>query len=937
MALVLEFLILSLSIFLLFLLIKRNRTPKKACLPPGPVGLPFIGNLHQLGNSNLHEHLWRLSQKHGPLVYLRLGSRPALIVSSAKMAREIMKTRDLEFCSRPFLAATKKLSYNGFDLAFAPYGDYWREVRKICVVHVFSSIRVQSFRSIREDEVSRTIEKISKSALACKPFDLTTEMVSLTSTAISRAAFGKTYEIGGSDTERFLELLVETQAMASSLFLSDYFPCWGWLADKLTGMTYRLEKNFEAFDAFYKRIIDDYLDPNRPKPEREGSTILDILLQIYKDGSFKLQLTLDDIKAILTDIFLAGTDTSAITVNWAMAFLMKNPEAMRKAQEEVRGFVDEDDVQQLLYLKAVVKETMRLQPTVPLLIPRETTKECSIGGYEIPTKTLVYVNVWAVGRDPETWENPYEFDPDRFLGSSIDLKGNDFELTPFGAVLEFLILSLSIFLLFLLIKRNKTTKKACLPPGPDGLPFIGNLHQLGNSILHEHLWRLSQKHGPLVYLRLGSRPALIVSSAKMAREIMKTRDLEFCSRPVLTATNKITYNGLDLAFAPYGDYWREVRKICAVHVFSSIVVQSFRSIREDEVSRMIEKISKSALASKPFNLTTEMVSLTSTAISRAAFGKTYEIGGSDTGRFLELLVETKAMASSLFLSDYFPCWGWLADKLTGLTYRLEKNFEEFDAFYKGIIDDNLDPNRPKPEREGSTILDILLQIYKDGSFKLQLTLDHIKAILTDIFLAGTDTSAVTVVWAMAFLMKNPEAMRKAQEEVRGLFGNKGFVDEDDVQQLPYLKAVVKETMRLQPTVPLLIPRETTKECSIGGYEIPTKTLVYVNVWAVGRDPENWESPFEFDPDRFMGSSIDLKGNDFELTPFGAGRRICPGIFIALFTVELSLANLLHKFDWEMPSGMNREDIDMNDVLPGIAPRMRDDLCLVPKAYATGHK
>ncbi|KAJ6336823.1 hypothetical protein OIU76_006657 [Salix suchowensis] len=234
-----------------------------------------------------------------------------------------------------------------------------------------------------------------------------------------------------------------------------------------------------------------------------------------------------------------------------------------------------------------------------------------------------------------------------------------------------------------------------------------------------------------MYLRLGSRPALIVSSAKMAREIMKTRDLEFCSRPVLTATNKITYNGLDLAFAPYGDYWREVRKICAVHVFSSIRVHSFRSIREDEVSRTIEKISKSALASKPFDLSTEMVSLTSTAISRAAFGKTYEIGGSDTGRFLELLVETQALVSSLFLSDYFPCWGWLADKLTGMSYRLEKIFEEFDAFYKGIIDDNLDPNRPKHEREG-TILDILLQIYKDGSFKLQLTLDHIKAILTVI-------------------------------------------------------------------------------------------------------------------------------------------------------------------------------------------------------------
>ncbi|KAJ7005845.1 cytochrome P450 83B1-like [Populus alba x Populus x berolinensis] len=465
------------------------------------------------------------------------------------------------------------------------------------------------------------------------------------------------------------------------------------------------------------------------------------------------------------------------------------------------------------------------------------------------------------------------------------------------ALSDFLILSLPVFLLFLLIKRNKTTKKACLPPGPDGLPFIGNLHQLGNSNLHQYLWKLSQKHGPLMYLRLGLKPALIVSSAKMAREILKTHDLEFCSRPALTAMDKISYSGLDLAFAPYGAYWREVKKICAVHVFSSIRAQSFRPIREDEVSRMIENISRSALASKPFNLTEEM-----------------------------------AMASSFFLSDYFPCLGWLVDKLTGLSYRLEKSFKEFDAFYKGIIDDNLDPNRPKPERE-ETILDFLLQIYKDGSFKVQLTMDHIKAILTDIFVAGTDTGAVTVIWAMTFLMKNPKAMRKAQEEVRNLFGNKGFVHEDDVQQLPYLKAVVKETMRLQPTAPLLIPRETTKECSVGGYEIPAKTLVYVSAWAVGRDPEAWENPYEFDPDRFLGSSIDVRGNDFELIPFGAGRRICPGIFLALATVELSLANLLHKFDWEMPSGV--EDIDMDDVLPGLVPHMRDALCLVPKLVCDG--
>ncbi|KAG8654590.1 hypothetical protein MANES_05G139450v8, partial [Manihot esculenta] len=214
------------------------------------------------------------------------------------------------------------------------------------------------------------------------------------------------------------------------------------------------------------------------------------------------------------------------------------------------------------------------------------------------------------------------------------------------------------------------------------------------------------------------------------------------------------------------------------------------------------------------------------------------------------------------------------------------------------------------------VLDILLQLWKNRSFKVALTFDHIKAVLMNVFVGGTDTGAATVVWAMTILMKNPIAMKKAQEEIRKLVGKKGFVEEDDVQQLPYLKAVIKETMRLQPTVPLLVPRESTEDCVLYGYDIAAKTVVYVNARAIGRDPEIWENPEEFNPERFINSSIDLKGQDFELTPFEAGRRICPGIFMGLATVEVSLANLLYKFDWEMPVGMKKEDLDM-DVQPGI--------------------
>ncbi|KAJ6746290.1 CYTOCHROME P450 83B1 [Salix koriyanagi] len=491
------------------------------------------------------------------------------------------------------------------------------------------------------------------------------------------------------------------------------------------------------------------------------------------------------------------------------------------------------------------------------------------------------------------------------------------------------ILSLPIFLLFLL-KKNTTTKTSRLPPGPRGLPLVGNLHQLDSCNLQKHLWQLSQKYGPLFTLRLGFRRTLVACSAKMAKEILKTHDLEFCSRPVLTGQQKLSYSGLDLAFSRYGVCWREMRKICVIHLFSSIRVQSFSAIREEEVSHMIAKISISDLDSEPFNLTEAMMSLTSTIICRIAFGKSYEDGGSEKSKFQDLLNESQAMFSIFFFSDYFQYMGWV-DRLTGLARRLGKNFKEFDAFYQQIIDEHLDPNRSKPEHED--ILDVLLQIYKDRPYKTQLTFDHIKAILMNIFVAGTDTSAATVIWSMCFLMKNPEALKKVQEEVRTAIGNKGYVNEYDVEQLCYLKAVVKETMRLQPTTPLLIPRETTEKCKIHEYEIPAKTLVYVNAWAVGRDSEAWENPNEFNPDRFMGSSIDFKGQDFKLIPFGSGRRMCPGLEMGIATVELSLANLLHKFDWETPAGIRREDIDIDHVIPGITTHRRDPLCLVPKPYA----
>ncbi|PSR99611.1 Cytochrome P450 71A1 like [Actinidia chinensis var. chinensis] len=487
--------------------------------------------------------------------------------------------------------------------------------------------------------------------------------------------------------------------------------------------------------------------------------------------------------------------------------------------------------------------------------------------------------------------------------------------------------ALPLVLLFLLLKHRKNSK-ALHPPGPPGLPILGNLHQLDNSVLHRHLWQLSQKYGPLMSIRLGFMPILVVSSAKMAEEVMKTHDLEFSSRPTFIGQQKLSYNQLDIAFSPYNDYWREMRKICVLHLFSSKRVQSFRNIREDEVSQMIGKISNLVTASKLTNVSEVVMSLTSSMICRVAFGKSYNKEGYESRRFQGLLCEAQAMMGGFFVSNYFPFTGWV-DTITGMRARLEKNFKEFDLFYQELIDDHLNPNRPKSSQED--ILDILLQLKKDPLTSVDLSADHMKALLMDIFIAGTDTGAATITWAMTALIKDPAVLKKVQEEVRNVVGKKGKVEEDDIQNLPYLKAMIKETLRLYPPAPLLVPRETTQRCIIDGYEIQPKTVVYINAWAIARDPESWENPDKFLPERFLGSNIDFRGQNFELIPFGAGRRGCPGINLGVATVELALANLLYSFDWELPDGMKKEDID-TDVKPGLTMHKKNDLCLVAKNY-----
>ncbi|XP_048327964.2 desmethyl-deoxy-podophyllotoxin synthase-like [Ziziphus jujuba] len=436
-------------------------------------------------------------------------------------------------------------------------------------------------------------------------------------------------------------------------------------------------------------------------------------------------------------------------------------------------------------------------------------------------------------------------------------------------------LSLSIFIilfcLFWFVKQSRSSTK--LPPGPWKLPVLGNLHNLVGSLPHHALRELARKHGPFMHLQLGQVSQVIISSPRMAREIMKSHDLCFAQRPELFAMQLLTYGASAIAFAPYGDYWRQTRKVCTIELLSIKRVQSFASIREDEVWNLIQSIRSSA----------ELINFTA---RRMTTNKLKKVRGK-VDQILENIIHEHRQK-----------------KMT------QKN--------------GGDESRPREE----DLVDVLLRLQQSGSLEFPLTIDNIKSLIWEIFSAGTDTSSTTVVWAMSEMMKNPRVIEKAQAEVRKLCqGNKGLIHEKDIQRLSYLKLVIKETLRLHPPVPLLLPRECREACKIDGYEIPLKTRVIVNAWAIGRDPEYWEDAESFIPERFDGNSIDYKGTDFEYIPFGAGRRMCPGIGFGMANVELPLANLLYHFDWQLPSGIQPENVDMTEAF-GATVGKKNDLYLI---------
>ncbi|KAM3741551.1 hypothetical protein ACB098_07G004100 [Castanea mollissima] len=394
------------------------------------------------------------------------------------------------------------------------------------------------------------------------------------------------------------------------------------------------------------------------------------------------------------------------------------------------------------------------------------------------------------------------------------------------------------------------------PPGPKPWPIIGNLNLI------------AQKYGPIMQLKFGSFPVVVASSAQMAKEFLKTHDHVFASRPKTAAGKYTAYNYHNITWSPYGPYWRQGRKIFLSELFSSKQLESYQSIRVEEMRVFLSNLC--ILSRKPIILKDHLFRLTLSIISRIVLSK-----------------------------KYIPWLDFL--DLQGYVKRMKGLRKKFDRFLDPVFDEH------KAKKEGGNdfmpkdTVDLLLQLADDPNIDVKLTYDCIKALTQDLIAGGTDTSATVLEWAMSELIKQPHLIKKATEELDRVIGRERWVEEKDIRQLPYIDAIMKETMRKHPVAGLLAPHLAIQDCDVAGYKIKKGTRVFINTWK------------EFRPERFMGKDIDVKGQNFELLPFGSGRRTCPGYSLGLKVVSSTLANMLHGFNWKLSDNMKCEELSMDEV------------------------
>ncbi|CAL0308412.1 unnamed protein product [Lupinus luteus] len=419
---------------------------------------------------------------------------------------------------------------------------------------------------------------------------------------------------------------------------------------------------------------------------------------------------------------------------------------------------------------------------------------------------------------------------------------------------------------------------------------------------------LAKIHGPIMSLKLGQITTIVMSSPDTAKGVLQTNDQLMSNRKIPDSMKGANHDQYSIPFMSVSPRWRELRKICNGQLFSNKNLDASQELRAKKVGQLFNEIYEYSLKGEAVDVGRLAFKTTINLLSNTIYSQDLIESVSKAGEFKELVANIMKEVGRPNLADCFPLLKIVDPH--GIRRRTGTYFWKLLNIFKCLVKERMKQRKESGYRSKRDMLDSLLNNAEENGQEMYK--DKIERLSLDLFVAGTDTITSTVEWAMAELLQNPNIMSKAKVELEEIIGKENLIEESDIAKLPYLHAIIKETFRLHPAAPLLLPRIAEVDVEMNNYIVPKGAQIFVNVWAMGRDPNLWDNPNLFSPERFLGSEIDVKGTNFELIPFGGGRRICPGMSLAIRLAFLMLGLLINSFDWKLEDGIEVEDMDMDE-------------------------
>ncbi|XP_042488860.1 trans-cinnamate 4-monooxygenase-like [Macadamia integrifolia] len=452
-------------------------------------------------------------------------------------------------------------------------------------------------------------------------------------------------------------------------------------------------------------------------------------------------------------------------------------------------------------------------------------------------------------------------------------------------------------------------KRFKLPPGPLPIPIFGNWLQVGDDLNHRNLTDLARRFGEIFLLRMGQRNLVVVSSPDLAKEVLHTQGVEFGSRTRNVVFDIFTGKGQDMVFTVYGEHWRKMRRIMTVPFFTNKVVQQYRFGWEEEAARVVEDVKKNPEASTTgIVLRKRLQLLMYNNMYRIMFDTRFESEDDPLFMRLKTLNGERSRLAQSFEYNYGDFIPILRPFLRGyLKICKEVKERRLQLFKDHFVEERKKLGSTKATDNAG--LKCAIDHILDAQNKGEINEDNVLYIVENINVAAIETTLWSIEWGIAELVNHPEIQQKLRNEIDTVLGPGVQVTEPDIQKLPYLQAVIKETLRLRMAIPLLVPHMNLHDAKLGGYEIPAESKILVNAWWLANNPTQWKNPGEFRPERFLEeeANVEATGNDYRYLPFGVGRRSCPGIILALPILGITLGRLVQNFELLPPPGQSKLD------------------------------